>query len=316
MNTDDLDRLVTRAENRLTRSWRAFVRDVLDANSLQDIEAAVAAGDLSRLLDGVDVAAESIAADINGAFVASGQRTARWLDGEVSGAVRHSLTNDQTIDWMADQTETFVRAMASEQLDTAEAVMRIGRRRGWSDRRIAEEIRGSIGLGPSHVETIDRYRTALESGDVANALGRELADGRYDAALRRVRRGELTLGEERIDAMVDAYRRNWVRSRGKTIATREALGAVHAGVDDALRQAVKAGLIPYASQTWITRGDHKVRHSHRTMNGQQQNYGEPFVSGYGNALRYPGDEEAPASETVNCRCLLVPSLQPVVNLAA
>jgi hypothetical protein len=315
MDGETIDRLIVRSENRIKRSWRAFIRDVKDANTLADIEAAIASGDLSRILNGIDDAAEALAADINGGFVASGEKTARWLDNSIRGTVRFDHTDEAAVGWMEDQWDTLTRAMAQEQLDVAQHVVRSGRARGLSPRQMAEEVYESIGLNMSQVDTVNRYRGALETGDKANALRRELTDGRYDQALRRLKPGQ-QLSPERVEAMVRAYRERWIRRRGETIALREANGAVHAGINEMLRQAFDAGLIPYISRTWQTRGDHKVRHSHRPMNGQTRNYGDSFVSGYGNQLRYPGDEDAPASETVNCRCVATTNITPTTSSGA
>jgi len=56
---------------------------------------------------------------------------------------------------------------------------------------------------------------------------------------------------------------------------------------------------------WLTRGDEKVRLSHRELHGRTASVGEPFKKG----LNYPGDPTAPLDERINCRCFLfaVPS---------
>ena len=67
---------------------------------------------------------------------------------------------------------------------------------------------------------------------------------------------------------------------------------------------------------WHTAKDERVRSSHRSMHGQQRGFDQPFVSGSGHTLRFPGDPDAPASETVQCRCSMstrirLPSLSVV-----
>jgi hypothetical protein len=57
-------------------------------------------------------------------------------------------------------------------------------------------------------------------------------------------------------------------------------------------------------RTWRTAGDEKVRGSHATMNGQQRFMGEMFQTGKGRYLRWPGDVNGAADETIQCRCVL------------
>ena len=63
---------------------------------------------------------------------------------------------------------------------------------------------------------------------------------------------------------------------------------------------------------WVSRGDHRVRKSHRRLHGKVRKFGKPFkISPAGQPLRFPGDPLAPLGETINCRCslLLVPARQ-------
>lgn len=57
-------------------------------------------------------------------------------------------------------------------------------------------------------------------------------------------------------------------------------------------------------QQWKSRRDSKVRPTHRRANGQTVPIGELFQVGDA-LLRFPGDPEGPAEETINCRCSIV-----------
>jgi len=56
-------------------------------------------------------------------------------------------------------------------------------------------------------------------------------------------------------------------------------------------------------RTWITRGDDKVRSTHRQLAGKWKPEGKPFTAG-GFKIMYPGDPEAPLELTAGCRCHL------------
>jgi hypothetical protein len=61
------------------------------------------------------------------------------------------------------------------------------------------------------------------------------------------------------------------------------------------------------SKMWISRGDSKVRKSHRHLHANVKAVGDDFKPG----LRYPGDPSAPPEERYNCRCVLflVPTVE-------
>jgi len=63
--------------------------------------------------------------------------------------------------------------------------------------------------------------------------------------------------------------------------------------------AVSGNLVDTA---WSTTMDGRERESHAAMDGQVVPFGQTFVSGLGNHLRYPGDPSAPAEDRINCRC--------------
>ena len=78
------------------------------------------------------------------------------------------------------------------------------------------------------------------------------------------------------------------------------------------RQAVETGALDPESirRKWVTSGDERVRNSHNALNGQERGLEETW-QGEDGTLRFPGDPSAPASETVQCRCVLTTRLTPV-----
>lgn len=67
-------------------------------------------------------------------------------------------------------------------------------------------------------------------------------------------------------------------------------------------EAMAAGVGVY--NTWSTRMINS-RDTHISLNGKKAMQGEYFP---GSVLRYPGDPTAPASEVINCHCVLVPDV--------
>ena len=52
-----------------------------------------------------------------------------------------------------------------------------------------------------------------------------------------------------------------------------------------------------------------TRDSHAALDGKKKPQGEPFVTIWGNELRFPGDPQAPAREVINCHCVLIPDVE-------
>ena len=97
-----------------------------------------------------------------------------------------------------------------------------------------------------------------------------------------------------------------LRQRAKTIGRTEGLVALNLGIGVAIEQTTSLTGTEI-KRTWKTAADEKVRSSHSPMNGQVRPLGEPFITGNGVAILYPGDPNAPVNERANCRCVLVTS---------
>lgn len=63
----------------------------------------------------------------------------------------------------------------------------------------------------------------------------------------------------------------------------------------------------FSGKKWLNTGDHKVRSSHNSLNGQIKALGDKFVSPAGNRADHPGAFQV-ASEDINCRCAIRPVL--------
>jgi len=138
----------------------------------------------------------------------------------------------------------------------------------------------------------------------------KLRDRRFDPSANR---NLASLGDARvpltngqIDKMTQRYEQRFINHRANVIARTETTAAVNAGEMEMFQQAIDEGAIEPEdlTNTWITAGDERVRGSHSFMNGQKRPFGTPFQSGAGNLLRFPGDPNAPGSDTIQCRCVI------------
>lgn len=310
MSDEDMDNLLTLIENRLGNSWSGMVDYLRAQNTVEEIQAKLAVGDVHEAVEELEDAATKFAHDVKSAFIVSGGKAAKDLDKDVPDSlIKFDATNVVAVKQMEQNSLELVRAVTNEQRELIRQVLVDGVQKSRTPIEIARTIHDSIGLTPSQEQHVANYRAQLESGDpaeLAASLQRELRDGRYDAAVRRAMKGTDALSADRIDTMVDLYRDGYVRMRAETVARTEGLRAIHQGTQELYRQAIENGDVDADAlmRTWHSAHDGRVRASHRAMDGQKRSIGESFESGDGVALEYPGDPSAPPEETVQCRCVV------------
>lgn len=163
---------------------------------------------------------------------------------------------------------------------------------------------GSLGFSPDWANrVIDRLRDAglrfaqKISNETRNILLRILEQAQSD---------NLTL-DETVTLMVErATEIN--ASRAESIARTE----VGRAATEGKMQGAKA-LGVELEKVWISSRDNRTRHNprhdpkkgdHWVLNGQRKPFDEPFDNGV-HQIMQPGDKNAPASETIRCRCTVI-----------
>lgn len=98
-------------------------------------------------------------------------------------------------------------------------------------------------------------------------------------------------------------RRSWEEAASQSLST-SLMSQAMSDVADQLNQNVRPR--QRIKKVWVTRGDHRVRHTHRRLHGESHHLRTPFRVWpiTGQKMMYPGDNSAPLSETINCRCYL------------
>lgn len=301
-----VDRLLGTAERRLRDAFLLSVARVRSQASLRRVAALLASGRAEEALRLVDQAGERLARAWGREHARSARSAARFLG--LSGVDLGGRAGRRVEAHLA----RVVREFASSQRRATSEVLARGAAAGKSPRQLTRDFRASLGLSPQQAQASASYRLALEAGSV-QALTRELRDRRFDAT---VRRGD-PLTPAQVDRMVERYEERLLARRAAVIAGTEALRSVHEGAEEATLQLMEGGGASPAQvqQVWHTQGDHRVRDSHSPMSGQVRPWGIPFRSGNGNLLRHPGDLDAPASDSVNCRCFLTTSLLSPAEVA-
>lgn len=305
-----VERLIEEAEAKLRLAFGEVVLGMKDAHTLDALAELIAAGQYTTALEMTQSHAAKLASAINRVYVDAGQEAIDSLGRKLGVVVSYDQTNYRALRRMEANRLELVREFTERQVEATRAALLDGIERGLNPRAMAREFRDSIGLTQSQLRYVSNYRRQLETLD-PGALARRLRDARFDRTVFDAIDHESPLPKSVINKLVQRYRERWIAHRAETIARHEALQAAHGGVDEAIQQAIENGAFTpeEATSKWHTARDERVRDpkigattSHRTMHGQERPYGEPFESGAGNLLRYPGDPTAPLEDTMLCRC--------------
>jgi hypothetical protein len=206
-----------------------------------------------------------------------------------------------------------VREMNAAQLAAIRETLTNGIAAGRNPLEMARDFRGAIGLTAYQERVVANFRRQLEDRDPA-ALDRALRDKRFDRTVARAIRDDVALTQEQIDTMVAAYRRRWLKYRSETIGRTETIRALNLGNVQAWRAMIREGKVAADDvvKRWIYSHDSRTRDAHRMipgMNPRDVPLEKPFDSILG-PIRWPGDENAPAENVINCRCTLMIRYKP------
>lgn len=305
-----LQDLVDQQEPRIAAIFRTAVQALKDEIDLAELADLLEAGRVNDALDRLQVIAERLGSASTVAFVTGGQSAADFLSGAGVGHIVFNQVNHLAVAQMQANRLELVREFTAEQARATSLALVAGVEGGLNPREQARNFRDSIGLTERQWAAVANYRRSLDlvgtdSGGANDALNRALRDKRGDASIRRAVRDSQPLARERIDWLVRRYTERYVKHRSEVIGRTEAMRAVNQGNEEAYRQAIAEGTIDAADleRTWNTRLDGRERRTHMFLNGEKRKWGEVWVTENG-VIRYPGDPEAPAKETIQCRCSL------------
>lgn len=311
-----IERLVRGTAPAIRRAFEQAIRLIEDARTLDQIADLLAQGRFEEALSEVEAAALLLANQYGTSLNRAAQAAAEFLTESVlTVAISYDVTNESAVAAARENQLRLVTSFTQQQRETTRLAITEGIAGGLNPRDQARAFRDSIGLTPSQMRAVSNFRRLLAAGTLgqpsAEALTRALRDRRFDRSVRRAIRDGQALSQEQIDKMVERYRQRYIKYRSEVIARTEALRAVHEGTDAMYQQAIDAGefTAEQLRRRWVTAADERVRGSHRSLDGQERPKGQSWTSGNGFSLRFPGDPQAPASETVQCRCVISTRIQ-------
>lgn len=257
---------------------------------------------------------------ITQAFEAGGNLTAQAVPAIISAdglrtVFRFSVRNPAAEDWLLNLSSNAIQQILTDQRQMIREVLTTGMSKGLNPRTVALDLVGRIdkatgrreggliGLTSSQAKWVQNYEEELRSINPSAALDRLLRDKRFDPTVRRAIDTGDPIPSDTVDKMVVTYRNRALRMRAEAIGRTEAMAALHGAQEQSIQQAIDAGIDPQNVRfVWHTARDKRVRDTHKTMEGETVGVGEPFITGSGAQLMYPGDPNGPPEEIINCRC--------------
>lgn len=301
--------LLERAEPRVRRRFLRLVKDSTELQSLEALAGLLESGQVTEALAIADDIGPGLASTLDQVYLASGLNSAEVLRSQVDTLLDFNLANQRAVNSLQRTRLRLVREFTLDQRRASQVFLQDAFERGLAPIEQARTLKKSIGLTEKQAQIVTNYRRNLQNRD-PRALARKLRDRRFDSTVQRAINTNTPLSTEQIDRMVDRYQERWVQFRAQTITKTESLRAASEADEELWQQAIDDGVIPADAlvNAWRTSLRANRRDSHIAMEGQKRPFGQPFLSGAGNALRFPGDPLAPASDTVNCNCVVARNL--------
>lgn len=293
----DVEALASKLEPKIAKAILDAFLQQQDRVSIDDVVAALKAGDVGKVMDLLDVfhfdAASGVAQSSlqNAVFVAGTEMAGKIA--MISGVTfRFNQLNPRLITWLQTYSFDLIRQINAKTRDGIREILVSGMKAGSSPIDTAREVKAVIGLTARQAKAIENFRRELETfhlrgetgggyslgskisrrngrqvfaidetgSPIDGILERRLRDFRFDRQLAAAAKNSKPLTPEQIDKMVDAYARKYLKYRAETIARTESLRATNMGVQDAWRQAIDAGAAPesYVRRKWIVARDERT----------------------------------------------------------
>jgi len=302
------ERLLGLIDKHSGRTRRAFLKAVAfikNERTLGELADLLSVGRIDVALESVERAMRTVANTVSNTAIATGASTAEVIAENLNVAFSFNQVNERAIGIVQRSNFELIRNFTQEQTRATQRAILDGLNTGANPIEQARRFRDSIGLTDRQQSTVGNFRRLLQEGDTG-ALTRGLRDKRFDGTIRRVFAAGEKLTESQVSTMTTRYADRLLKHRSEVIARTESLRAVNQADHEAWVQATEEGVVKKEEliREWVPANDFVVRDSHEAMRGQEAILEEPFISGLGNQLMFPGDPAAPGEDTINCRCVI------------
>ena len=289
----EIEALARKLEPGMARAILKALNQLKDSISLDMLADALKSGDVGRVLALLDVelflaGAADLRSAANGAAWAGGAAAAAAIKPLVrGGAFAFDQLNPRLIDWLQSYSLGMIRQIHDGTKEGVRQALISGMNQGRNPIDVARAIKPIIGLTDRQAQAVMNFRKELETFHLRRTGGgynlgakidrvngrqvfrpgedgtpkdgiteRRLRDFRFDGQLSAAARNKKPLSPAKIDQMVDAYSRKYLRHRSEVIARTEAMRTTNIGVQDAWRQVIEANKV---SESLVRRQWHVSR---------------------------------------------------------
>ncbi len=308
--------MADKLEPRLRERFIAAVNKIRSENRIKELAAAIASGDRRAIaeasgLQDVALIADDMQQALQEAYQKAGAATGATMRTSDGAAIRFSFDgyNRRAADYMARNRLKMVQDVVKTSREAISEALRAGIVENKSPIQAAKTIRSMIGLDGRRAKALMNYRAMLERGDFGMASQRDIG-GDAERTLRAASGGRVNLSQSRIEDLVDQYQGRLLRSRAGTIAATETFKVLNQASREAFEQLAEGRGIERGAfrRFWVSTADSHTRHDHVELpliNSEGVGMDEPFILPDGGTIMYPHDPDAPAEQTINCRCTVV-----------
>jgi hypothetical protein len=286
-------------------------------------------GDINAAIEALNIEPEAfsrVELAVLEAYNSGGQATVqtlpRLMDPEGQPIIfRWGVRNLPAEQAMREHAAAMVRGIAADAREGIREVLTEGLSQGQNPRETARDVVGRrsrannmrvggyLGLTQQQMQTVAKYRRAMEEGDVDAmraylTLSPNTRDRRFDRSILKAIREGRPVPAEIVQKAMTQYAERTLDLRGRVIARQETMVALAKSRDDAYQQQIDAGKLDAqeVTMTWRKTPREHPRLQHLAMDGQTVAYGSSFIAPDGTTLRYPMDPQAPVRHTLGCMC--------------
>lgn len=325
----EIERLALKAEPKIAQAVLAALKAQQSAVDMKALIAALKTGSSNEVMAVLNAAfghhfMAGVAVALMQAVASGGALGAAHIVRMTKVEFRFGVLNPRLVSWLQSYSLGLIKQINEATKEGVRTALVAGMQSGKNPVDTARQVRQVVGLTSKQAKAVQNYRKELETFHLrrsADGFGlgskidrvngrqvfrpdedgspkdgideRRLRDFRFDGHLKRALEQRKPIPPAKIDEMVEAYSRKYLKYRSEVIAKTEAMRTTNAGVQDAWRQAIDAGTVPEAQvrRQWMVGADERVCSVCAPIPGMNPKrgvkFGQPFATPNGPVMLPP-----------------------------
>ena len=325
----EIERLALKAEPKIQAAVLAALNAQKGAVDMKALIAALKTGQTSEVMAVLDAAfgtqfMAGVEEALLQAVAAGGAAGAAQVVRMTKVEFRFGVLNPRLVSWLQSYSLSLIKQVNDATKEGIRTALVGGMEAGKNPVDTARQVRQVVGLTAKQSQAVQNYRKQLETfhlrrsadgfglgGKIDRVNGRQvfrpdedgspkdgiderrLRDFRFDGHLKRALEQRKPIPPAKIDEMVEAYSRKYLKFRSEVIARTESMRATNVGVQDAWRQAIDAGKVTESQvrRQWVVSKDERTCSVCAPIPGMNPKrgvkFGQPFATPNGPVMLPP-----------------------------